>query len=115
MCLFVALPTKEVRNKLCKEYGCTEDEAPTSIGNALFLNHSCLNHSCKPNAEVVGGLADTNDTRIRIVASKSIKKGEEICISYIDHPNKKAVEERRKELKGQYLFQCNCEKCLNEV
>jgi SET domain-containing protein len=109
------LPTKEVRTKLCKEYGCTDEEAPASIGNGIFLIHSCLNHSCKPNAEVVGGLADTNDTQIKVVALRNIKKGEEITISYIEQPNKKDVAERRKELKGTYLFQCNCEKCLNEA
>lgn len=51
---------------------------------------------------------------MQIVALKTIKKDDEIVISYIEAPNKKSVDERQKELKAGYLFDCKCSKCLQE-
>eukprot|EP01114_Cavostelium_apophysatum_P023782 TRINITY_DN9071_c0_g1_i1.p1 TRINITY_DN9071_c0_g1~~TRINITY_DN9071_c0_g1_i1.p1 ORF type:complete len:489 (+),score=101.58 TRINITY_DN9071_c0_g1_i1:68-1534(+) len=108
------LPLRDAREELMKKYGCSEDEVPFSSGIGLFTLHSCLNHSCKPNAEVVGGIKEITDSRIRVICLRTIKKGEEITISYVDFPHLKEVGERQKELKGCYLFDCGCAKCEQE-
>lgn len=50
-----SLPTKSVREYLMKTEKCSEDEVPHVEGTALFSLHSCFNHSCKPNCQVIGG------------------------------------------------------------
>mmetsp|Transcript_23989 Transcript_23989/g.33634 ORF Transcript_23989/g.33634 Transcript_23989/m.33634 type:complete len:182 (+) Transcript_23989:138-683(+) len=106
-----ALPLAEDRKQLKKQLSCDDDSVPYVSGTAIFKLHSCLNHSCLPNAEVVGGLVDRNDATIKVVALKPIRKGEEVLISYIENPELKSRDERRKELKGCYLFDCNCQAC----
>jgi len=108
------LPPAAARVILSKVEMCSEDQVSHCTGTALFLLQSCLNHSCKPNAEVVGGLIDSSKALIKLVALKNIKQGEEITISYIDHPNKKSQDERQKELTSCYLFCCECSKCRQE-
>jgi len=109
-----SLPDSETRTELCKLLKCKEDEVPHSAGTGLFAIHSSLNHSCRPNAEVVGGLRHVKDAQIQVVALKSIKKGDEITISYIDDLKHRDREDRHKELNGGYLFECACNRCEQE-
>jgi hypothetical protein len=64
-----ALPTQKIRTSLSKIYSCAEEDVPHSVGNGLFFVQSCINHSCRPNAEVVGGLLDAEDARIKVTKS----------------------------------------------
>jgi SET domain-containing protein len=59
-------------------------------------------------------MEEGEEARISIVALRDIKKGEEITINYLDLENV-PVSERRKLLKQKYLFDCTCERCLNEL
>ena len=94
-----ALPAKDERDSLLKRQNDTdlrrEEDLPyrlaskdlyllrerkmsfltvsISAGLALFVIHSCLNHSCEPNAEVVGGLLDAADARIKVRTSSCQK------------------------------------------
>jgi hypothetical protein len=47
-----------------------------SIGSGLFILHSCINHSCSPNAKVVS--ENFVDASIDVVALKDINEGAEI-------------------------------------
>lgn len=81
-------------------------------GVALYTLQSAANHSCSPNAEVS---FTHNNTKLSLVALKDIKEDDEIFISYLDectlHRSKKS---RQNQLMENYLFICNCEKCLVE-
>ena len=62
------------------------------------------NHSCTPNAAIV-----FDGRKIMLRALDPIKKGEQIFISYIDNTERR--ETRQAELREEYFFPCNCEKC----
>jgi len=82
---------------------------PSCSGHGLFAIHSCMNHSCEPN--VKQQLHDEiTQAKICITATKNIKKGEQIFISYIEVDNK-TTEGRKKELFLNYNFVCQCNKC----
>ncbi|OCK85106.1 SET domain-containing protein [Lepidopterella palustris CBS 459.81] len=74
------------------------------IGICLDPLAACANHSCDPNAVVV---MDGPEMSFRSL--KSIKKDEEIFISYIDVTNPHA--RRQHELKQRWYFSCTCSKC----
>lgn len=73
---------------------------------AVFASSSMINHSCAPNAYQYW---DTHKRRMLVHCMKTIKKGEEVTISYIDVFQK--AEERREMLLGQYRFNCACPSC----
>lgn len=106
-----SLPSPSIRKQLSHLLKCAPDETPSSLGMGLFKFHSCLNHSCQPNAQVVGGLRITTDAKIQVVALDTINPGEEVVISYIDDPQTKPKSIRQKELEGGYLFTCRCKIC----
>jgi len=87
-----------------------EDEPiiPRFTGLGLFPTEAMLNHSCEPNCTIkfpVNHLA-------HIVATKDIRKGEEILHCYIE--NKQPVEDRQYDL-YEYGFTCNCPKCQRDA
>lgn len=69
---------------------------------------SRLNHSCCPNCESTFH-EDINQKQI--YASRAIRKGEELCISYIDV---RATRSKRLELLGMWGFQCACDACASQ-
>jgi len=75
-------------------------------GIGLFLLANSTNHSCEPN---VFSASSTNDNRVSMYALREIRKGEELCISYIDESD--SFEQRQKKLKEIYRFSCTCRKC----
>lgn len=76
-----------------------------SIGGGLYTIQSVCNHACSPNAEVI----HTNQSHeIAIRTKAAVKKGEEICISYI--PSGLPLTERKKRL-AAYFFACECAVC----
>jgi len=72
---------------------------------AVYAHASVINHSCAPNA--AHHWADERQ-REAIYAMKSIKKGEEITISYIDVF---IPQQARKEALEHYNFVCKCRAC----
>lgn len=82
----------------------------------IFTLTAFINHSCDPLAEIRGG--EYSDSRIDLVAKRTIQKGEEISISYINlmetdsSPTVVARNRRRKHLESKYLFKCNCNRCI---
>nr|AEE61677.1 unknown [Dendroctonus ponderosae] len=84
-----------------------------SEGVGLYARQSCANHSCDPNAEIS---FVHNNYRLSLIALKDIQPGEEICISYLgDCDNERSRHSRRKTLMENYLFACECSKCLAEI
>lgn len=54
-----------------------------------------------------------DETRIELRALGKISPGEELTVSYIDFLN--VSEDRRKQLKKQYYFDCTCEHCQKKI
>jgi SET and MYND domain-containing protein len=75
-----------------------------SYGVVLDLFSAYANHSCDPNAIVI-----MDAPKLSFRALHSIKKNEEIFISYIDGTNSHA--RRKAELQERYFFDCQCSKC----
>uniref|UniRef100_A0A7S4F8A8 SET domain-containing protein n=1 Tax=Chrysotila carterae TaxID=13221 RepID=A0A7S4F8A8_CHRCT len=84
-------------------------KSPSMLGTALYPNIACANHDCDPNAEV--HFCDES-ALATLVATRSIAKGEEICISYIEC--KAPLQTRRTELR-EYGFLCSCRKCSQQA
>ena len=84
---------------------------PPLDGTALFTVICCMNHSCTPNVEVLWD--DTSKPLQAVVRSlKDIKRGEELCFSYID--TELSYIDRKNKLRD-YGFACDCEKCIAQV
>lgn len=58
-------------------------------------------------------MEEGEEARISIVALKPIAKGEEITINYLDDDDAD-YKTRQQLLWEKYLFNCHCEKCLEE-
>jgi hypothetical protein len=83
----------------------------------LYLQSAKLNHSCRPNATPV-----MEDSIMRVIAQKNIKKGEEITISYVDNNFQTAKNRLKENRRCRYRTQdpnldldwvqgCMCELC----
>ena len=83
-----------------------------------MLFHSQIAHSCSPSAEPS---FRSGNYELSLVASKPIKKGEQITMSYVDvsqHTDETpedARRRRRQELARGWKFKCECERCLAEA
>ena len=95
----------------------------TSINQKFRVQLSRLfnrtNHSCNPNTTVIHIFSSESDFDSRLLtvkATRQIQKGEEITFSYIDPGLASTLDfnSRQEELKSNYGFICNCEKCLKE-
>jgi hypothetical protein len=97
------------------------------IGIALHPLAALMNHRCEPNAYVrfdtldcshldeddLYGAPEVLRGSISVHALRTLRKGEEIRISYID--TTVDVERRQAKLSSRYFFQCGCDKCLTEL
>lgn len=82
-------------------------------GTGLYLFQSKANHSCSPNAQ---SFFPYSNHVVVLKALKDIQPGEEICISYIDECQlERSRHTRQAILKENYLFVCNCDKCLEQI
>ena len=82
-------------------------------GSALYAIQSACNHSCRPNAEPT--FRQSNHT-LFLVATRDIEENQEIFISYLDEcALSRSRHSRRKILRENYLFICQCSKCLEEA
>ncbi|KAJ9454317.1 Histone-lysine N-methyltransferase ATXR2 [Diplonema papillatum] len=98
--------------KSMKAFSRTNPDLSTSVkGQGIYRVCSCFNHSCVPNIQVSYG--DDNDETLLVYALRDIKKGEELCISYIDEDAD--FKTRQEQLKDHYLFTCACPKCTEDA
>ncbi|MED6207010.1 Histone-lysine N-methyltransferase atxr2 [Stylosanthes scabra] len=105
-------PDKEEAEKITQPIldALGEDYSVCCQGTAFFPLQSCMNHSCCPNAKAFKRDED-RDGQATIIAVRSIRKGEEITISYVDEDL--PFEERQASL-ADYGFRCSCLKCIEE-
>ncbi|XP_044756120.1 SET and MYND domain-containing protein 5 [Coccinella septempunctata] len=109
------LERKDLEDLVDKLYQDIEEHTGCFMNNegvALYMLQSAANHSCSPNAEVS---FSNNNNKLALVSLKEIKEGEEIFISYLDECDlHRSRRSRQKVLMENYLFICNCEKCLRQ-
>ncbi|ELR58064.1 SET and MYND domain-containing protein 3, partial [Bos mutus] len=77
------------------------------VGVGLYPSMSLLNHSCDPNCSIV-----FNGPHLLLRAVRDVEAGEELTICYLDMLM--TSEERRKQLRGQYCFDCDCFRCQTQ-
>ncbi len=82
-------------------------------GSGLYAKQSTINHSCEPNAEVEFPF---NNHELDVNATRNISPGEEIFFSYIDFCDLERSRHSRNQILGEnYLFHCDCFKCLKQA
>ena len=81
-----------------------------AIGTGVYLGPSILDHSCSPNAVVT---FDGFHLRCTLTEDLPSLDFDSIRISYIDMMSSK--EERLKELKERYYFDCDCPRCTDKT
>lgn len=89
----------------CAKYMCNAfefNDLPVILFNGTMLNHSCLpNIMFGPDGEYMV-----------FEAYREIKKGEELCDSYVDISESR--NKRKARLKSQYGFDCVCVRCIGK-
>lgn len=87
-------------------------------GMAIFQLGNLLNHSCSPNADfrVTHNIEHSNSpTKLTILASRKIKKGQQIYTSYLPLESLSLpFLQRNQILAKSWGFDCNCSKCTLE-
>ncbi|CEP18242.1 hypothetical protein [Parasitella parasitica] len=79
-----------------------------TLGRAVYLSASKLNHDCSPNAIISFGDGGANPCQLKVQCVKGpVEKGNEITISYGPLASVHAREDRLKKLKEGYQFDCN--------
>ncbi|XP_065066385.1 histone-lysine N-methyltransferase SMYD3-like [Rhopilema esculentum] len=78
-----------------------------SIGVGIYDLASLINHDCTPNCVAV-----FEGAKVLIRSIKTISKNDEVTISYIE--SLETRDNRIKELKERYFFQCTCYTCSKE-
>lgn len=86
------------------------DDDLNSVGTGIYLAASILDHSCKPNAVAV---FEGPQLSIRLIEDIPELNWDKIRISYIDPVD--LPEVRKADLKKNYYFDCDCEKCVDET
>lgn len=82
-------------------------------GSALYSQQSKINHSCEPNCEI---LFPQSNHILQVTALRDIPAGEEVTISYLDEcVLARSRHSRQKVLKENYIFICECERCVREA
>ncbi|KNC76720.1 hypothetical protein SARC_10794 [Sphaeroforma arctica JP610] len=81
---------------------------PSGTKEGLGYYASMLNHSCDPN--VKGGPVSGT---LEYTATRAIRKGEELTVSYFDNSLIfQSLQERREALLASHAFQCCCNRCI---
>ncbi|KAM3939861.1 histone-lysine N-methyltransferase SMYD1 isoform 2-T2 [Leptodactylus fuscus] len=88
----------------CNGFTLSDQRGLQAVGVGIFPNLCLVNHNCWPNCTVI-----FNNGKIELRSLGKINKGDELSVSYVDFLN--LSEERRKQLKKQYYFDCTCEHC----
>ncbi|CAF3904107.1 unnamed protein product, partial [Rotaria sp. Silwood1] len=70
------------------------------------------NHNCDANAEIQ---YQHNNSTLSVVATRLISNNEEITINYLSECDRnRSRHSRQKLLQENYLFLCQCNRCLSE-
>ncbi|XP_060048091.1 histone-lysine N-methyltransferase SMYD3 [Erinaceus europaeus] len=77
------------------------------VGVGIYPSMSLLNHSCDPNCCIV-----FSGPHLLLHAVRDIKAGDELTICYLDMLM--TSEGRRKQLRDQYCFECDCFRCQTQ-
>ena len=91
---------------ICRTNTFTQNENKQMLG--CFLQGARFNHSCRPN--VVWHWGDSPNSVLKMHVSRSCRKGEELCISYLPDLEM-SLEQRRLRLQHSHHFLCMCEAC----
>ncbi|KAF9450959.1 MAS20-domain-containing protein [Macrolepiota fuliginosa MF-IS2] len=99
------------------------------LGSALYTLSSYANHSCAPSAKLT---FPKGTTELHVVATKDLKKGDEVSVAYVDVTRRSippvegeegeseeesvvdARRRRRVELARGWRFACPCARCEEE-
>lgn len=81
-----------------------------AIGTGIYLAPSIIDHSCSPNAVVT---FDGFKLRLQLIQELPTLDWKLIRISYIDLMN--CNNDRKKELKERYYFDCDCPRCQSDT
>ena len=100
-----------------------EGGADAAAGSAVFGTASLFNHSCVPNVAHTVWASPPEESgqrgtggggpRLHFHATRSVRKGEELVIAYVDVELDRAA--RRQHLLFNYGFGCDCPKCAAGV
>lgn len=85
-----------------------DDDGAEFFGYGVWTSASYFNHSCSPNVE------KKRDGRAwRFTAGRDVRKGEELCITYLSGEERALdTDSRRKLLRNSWGFECVCDKCV---
>ncbi|XP_036952915.1 histone-lysine N-methyltransferase SMYD1b isoform X1 [Acanthopagrus latus] len=105
----------------CNGFTVSDQRGLQAVGVGLFPNLCLVNHNCWPNCTVIlnhGNQSAVNtlfhsQRRIELRSLGKIEEGEELMVSYVDYLN--LSEERQRQLKTQYFFDCTCEHCRDKI
>ncbi|NWS90431.1 SMYD1 methyltransferase, partial [Toxostoma redivivum] len=105
----------------CNGFTLSDQRGLQAVGVGIFTNLCQANHDCWPNCTVVFNNGNHEavrsmfhtQMRIELRALSKISAGDELTVSYVDFLN--LSEERRKQLKRQYYFDCTCEHCKKQL
>uniref|UniRef100_A0A5F8HG69 [histone H3]-lysine(4) N-trimethyltransferase n=1 Tax=Monodelphis domestica TaxID=13616 RepID=A0A5F8HG69_MONDO len=101
----------------CNAFTLSDQRGLQAVGVGIFPNLCLVNHDCWPNCTVIFNNGNHEavksmfhtQMRIELRALGKISEGEELTVSYVDFLN--VSQERKKQLKKQYYFDCTCEHC----
>ncbi|KAK6178481.1 hypothetical protein SNE40_013267 [Patella caerulea] len=110
--LFMTNLANDIRAVKIIRYLQKQAKEPLFVG--MFPLHACMNHSCDHNVDVRdGGRPDLKRLPgVMVVANRDIKKGEELCTTYINPQMARVL--RRAWLFKSFNFWCQCKKCIHE-
>lgn len=86
---------------------CNSFQSKATGGIFLLRNH--INHSCSPNL-----LCGNYENKSICITSRPVKKGDQLFISYGERYFTQSRAERQRDLRKDFGFQCDCEKCKNK-
>ncbi|CAM2721512.1 unnamed protein product [Rotaria socialis] len=106
-------------------------QAPQTYAMGMYPLAAFVNHSCSPNLARFPVQEDRENVRVGDVvffATRSLKKGEELCYSYLEREYElyrkeqvsaneivEAQAKREQRLKEEFFFDCDCTRCFNET
>ena len=80
-------------------------------GGGLYPVFSLLNHSCDPNCSYF--VAPSTGGTMIVFAHRSLKKGEIFNVPYISDIDVSDHSGRRRKLRNNFYFKCDCIACDN--
>lgn len=82
-----------------------------NLDSSVYLLQSHLNHNCAPNVHVETSLKKHEG--LKVYANRDLNVGEELTTSYVNPSH--TTKQRQRELRVNWGFICNCDRCEREV